>query len=308
MAKYKTYSMEEKEKLCALGKALASPERLLILELLNEKDMIIADIAKELNLPVSSTAFHLRQLEQAELICMEPMPHTRGNVKLCKSLADHASIELFHKNTDINECFTAEMPVGAYSSCRVTPPCGLFDRNGMIGTKDAEHVFYYPQRLNAGMVWSSSGYLEYKFANGVPRHQQPKKLSISMELCSEAPGYREDYKSDITLWINGCDCGTWTSPGDFGSRRGRLNPPSLKNGRTQYGMQVLWEVSAAGCFVNGEKAGTTAIRQLCLSDQSYIAVRVGNKPNALHLGGFNLFGKGFGDYDQDILLTVEYGG
>ena len=127
-----------------------------------------------------------------------------------------------------------------------------------------------------------------------------------MELCSEAPGYREDWKSDITVWINGCDCGTWTSPGDFGSRRGRLNPSSIGNGRTQYGLQVLWEITAEGCFVNGQKSHSTTIRQLHLADQSYIAVRVGNKPDARYQGGFNLFGKGFGDYDQDIVLTVEY--
>jgi len=41
-------------------------------------------------------------------------------------------------------------------------------------------------------------------------------------------------------------------------------------------------------------------------EQSYVAVRIGNKPDAHYVGGFNLFGKHFGDYDQDIILTVEY--
>ena len=33
---------------------------------------------------------------------------------------------------------------------------------------------------------------------------------------------------------------------------------------------------------------------------------LGNKPDAKYIGGFNLFGKEFGDYAQDIILNVEY--
>ena len=306
MAKYKSYDMEEKEKLCALGKALSSPERLDILGLLSERDMIIAEIAKELKLQVSSTAFHLRVLEQAGLVRLEEKPGTRGNQKRCICMADRITIDLMRRNTELQEIFSAEMPVGAFSSCQVTPTCGLYSMDGPIGNPDEEYCFYYPERMNAGVVWSSSGYLAYKFANGVPKNRQARKIAVSMELCSEAPGYRENWKSDITVWINGCDCGTWTSPGDFGARRGRLTPPGLLDGRTQYGLQVVWEVTDEGCYINGEQVWNTRIGQLHLSDRSYIAVRIGNKPDARYVGGFNLFGKQFGDYEQDIILTVEY--
>ena len=127
-----------------------------------------------------------------------------------------------------------------------------------------------------------------------------------MEVCSEAPGYKEDWKSDITVWMNGCDCGAFTSPGDFGGRRGRLNPPGYSSGKSQYGLQVTWEVTGGGSFVNGERVSATTIKQLKLEEQSFIAVRIGNKPEARYVGGFTLFGKGFGDYDQDLILTVEY--
>ena len=125
MAKYKSCGMEEKEKLCALGKALSSPERLDILGLLSERDMIIAEIAKELNLQVSSTAFHLKVLEQAGLVRLEDKPGTRGNQKRCICMADRITIDLMRKNTELREIFSAEMPVGAFSSCQVTPTCGL---------------------------------------------------------------------------------------------------------------------------------------------------------------------------------------
>ena len=148
--------------------------------------------------------------------------------------------------------------------------------------------------------------MEYKFANAVPKNRHAKSLSLSMEICSEAPGYREDWKSDITVWINGVDCGTWTCPGDFGSRRGRLNPAVWPDGSTQYGMLMTWEILGDGCFINGNKAAEATLEDLFLMEKPYIDVRIGNKEDARYIGGFNLFGKSFGNYEQDIVMSVEY--
>ena len=35
-------------------------------------------------------------------------------------------------------------------------------------------------------------------------------------------------------------------------------------------------------------------------------LRIGNKPDARYKGGFNIFGKGFGDYQQDIRVEMAY--
>lgn len=306
MAKVKDYDMEAMDELCDLGKALSSPIRLKILQLLYEESLIIGEIARKLELPASSTAFHLKILEEAGLIRIEEQPGTRGNTRLCTRKVDHVTINLVKKNTNVTEVFSEEMPVGAFTSCQITPTCGMYGPNGCIGNEDIEYCFFYPERMQAGMLWTSSGYVEYKFANGVPRNRKSKRVSVSMEICSEAPGYRENWKSDITVWINGKECGTWTCPGDFGARRGRLNPPDWPNGSTQYGIQVVWEVCEKGTFLNGQKLSDITVADLELMEQSYVAVRIGNKPDAHYVGGFNLFGKHFGDYDQDIILTVEY--
>ena len=42
------------------------------------------------------------------------------------------------------------------------------------------------------------------------------------------------------------------------------------------------------------------------SCEDYIDVRIGNKEDARYIGGFNLFGKSFGNYEQDIVMSVEY--
>ena len=122
----------------------------------------------------------------------------------------------------------------------------------------------------------------------------------------EAPGHCEDWKSDITLWINGAECGTWRSPGDFGGRRGRLNPQKWPNGSSQYGTLVVWEIDEESSRLNDTSAGNINLSDLHIMDQPYLTVRIGNKPDAEYAGGFNLFGKTYGDYPQDIILTLEY--
>lgn len=306
MAKFKECNVLEVDTLCDIGKALSSPVRVEMLQHLYEGGMIIGEIAKKMNLPASSAAFHLNMLEQAGLIRMEKQPGTRGSVKFCILKVDYITINLVKKNTDIDEVFNAELPVGGYSSCCVTPTCGLFGPDGFIGNEDMEHCFYYPERIKAGIIWTSSGYVEYKFANGVPKNKTIKKLTLSLEICSEAPGYREDWKSDITFRINGKDIGTWNCPGDFGARRGRLNPPNWPSGNTQYGRQIIWEVKTDGSYMNGEKISSVNVDMLNIKDSPCVTVRIGNKPDAKYEGGFNIFGKHFGDYNQDIVLTMEY--
>lgn len=306
MARVKEYDMEHLEEISLLGKALSSTIRLEMLNLLYEKGMIIGDIAKELDLPASSAAFHLRILEQAGLIHMEEQPGSRGLTKYCTLEVDYFTMNLVKQSADQTEVFHAELPVGAFSSCNVFPTCGLRSIDGPIGNEDREYCFYYPERMKAGLLWSSAGFVEYKFANGVPQGRNVKKLSVVLELCAEAPGYKEDWKSDISFWVNGIECGMWTSPGDYGARRGRYTPANWTTGRTQYGDLINIEITQKGTYINQEKVSEISISQLELTKESFITIKIGNKEDAKHIGGFNLFGKGFGDYDQDILLTVEY--
>lgn len=306
MAKYMECSIDELEKVSTIGKALSSPVRLEMLQLLYENSLIIGEIAKEMKLPASSTAFHLKILEEAGLIRMEEQPGTRGLVKLCTRKVDQLSIEMIRRDRDVHQVYSIEMPVGAYSGCHVTPTCGLFTTEGPIGNEDREYCFYYPEHVKAGLLWSASGYVEYRFPNGVPPHRKITKLLLSLEICSEAPGYREDWKSDITLWINYQDCGTFTCPGDFGSRRGRLTPPVVTNGSSQYGLLTEWEICEDGTFINGTRVSDVTIGELGIDEHAYVRACIGNKKEAKYVGGFNIFGKEFGDYAQDIILSMEY--
>lgn len=306
MAKVVELSMENEQELCDVAKALSSPVRIKILKLLYHEGLIINEIAKKLNIPASSAALHVKVLEKANLIRLEEQPGTRGSMKLCSRKKDFVNISLITRNYDINEVASVEMPIGAFSECSAIPTCGLADEEGIIGMEDMEYCFYLPERVKAQIIWSSGGFLEYRFPNLVPEGRNPKKVIFSMEICSEVPSYREDWKSDITVWINEMECGTWTSPGDFGARRGRLNPITWEAGNTQHGLLMTWEINQEGAYINEKKAENRIINELGIMNQSSIIVRIGNKPNARYVGGFNLFGKNFGDYAQGLILNVEY--
>ncbi len=307
MAKLLNLDIDNADAIYDVGKALSSPIRIEILKLLYDESLIIGEIAKKLSIPASSAAMHLKILEKANLIRMEEQPGTRGSTKLCNRKSDYINIRLVNTNSEIQKNTSIEMPVGAYTDCHVLPTCGLVNEDGIIGAEDNEGMFYHPERIKAKLLWTSGGYVEYRFANILPKKSEPKRLKLSMELCSEAPNYREDWKSDITVWFNGVDCGTWTSPGDYGARRGRLNPEFwATRGTTQYGILTTWEVVEDGTYINGIKVLEIGIHDLKIMDNHFIDVRIGNKEDAQYIGGFNLFGKGFGDFDQDIILSMEY--
>ena len=95
---------------------------------------------------------------------------------------------------------------------------------------DAIDVLYASQFMwqlsrEALLLWTPCGKVTYevdnKFCLG---GNTVEEIGFSMEICSETSFYRNDWKSNITFAINGVDIATYTSPGDFGGIRGRLNP------------------------------------------------------------------------------------
>ncbi|GHV93583.1 hypothetical protein AGMMS50268_40860 [Spirochaetia bacterium] len=59
-------------------------------------------------------------------------------------------------------------------------------------------------------------------------------------------------------------------------------------------------------FINDEPISAIKIEDLRLRDHHSIKVRIGVKNSAEHIGGINIFGKGFGNYDQDIILKLFF--
>lgn len=195
-----------------------------------------------------------------------------------------------------------DVPVGSFTAAQVSVPCGLAGGGVIIGEADDPASFKDAARSSAQILWLGQGFVEYT----VPVRRDLAALEVSAELCSEANLHDNAYLSDITLWLNGVAVGTWTSPGDFGDRPGRHTPSAWWDQRfTQYGELKTWRVDAQGSFLDGVQVSEVTLAELNLSQ--VFSIRLGVAEDAQNVGGMNLFGRGFGDYEQGLRVKYQYG-
>jgi predicted transcriptional regulator len=288
----------------AVLKALANYTRLHILQLLGPKTRSVTELARLLNMPSQTVAMHVKTLEEAGLIWTELRPASRGLQKVCSRKDDQIVISLPPLEPDECRVITVSMPIGAYVDYEAAPTCGLATEMSIIGILDDPVSFLEPDRVQAQLLWFHHGFVEYRFPYRVPPKSTPQALQIGMEVCSEAPTSNQDWPSDITLCINGKEVGTWTSLSDFGGVRGALTPAWWLDIDSQYGLWKRWEVNSIGTFVDGMQVSNVRLVDLNLAAQPYVTIRIGVKPNARHVGGINLFGRRFGNYPQDLVMSI----
>lgn len=288
-------------------RGLASPVRVRILKLLHVRGPVnVNEIADALQLPQSTVSSNVQVLEEAGLIRTETQKARKGNQKICHSAFDEVLV-MFKEDIRPLRANTIEvsMPIGLYTTCEVTAPCGLCSPAGIIGLLDVPDTFLDPDRMKAGLMWFTRGFVEYQFPNNAKLSKSPiKSIEFSMELSSEVPGTSADWPSDITVAVNGKEVGTWTSPGDFGDKRGVYTPDWWKLKGSQYGKLKSWRVGHDGTFVDGMKISPVSLKDLDVESHHSIRLRIGVSPEAVHPGGINIFGRGFGNYDQDIVLRL----
>lgn len=302
-------NFRDPDKLVAVAHALSTRARVDMLQLLGGRSMNVIEIAEKLELPVSTVANNVKILESAGLIMTELLPATRGSMKVCTRVRDHITIAMNEETRppqDTLMTYEIEMPIGHYSDCEVHPTCGMASADGMIVREDEPSSFYHPKHVAAQLIWLRKGFLDYVLPLEIPRGAFIESLELSMEMCSEAPGYDNSLLSDITLWMNGVELGAWTSPGDFGDRRGRLNPAWWLDHATQYGQLKTWRIDRGGTSVDLENVSDITVNDLRLMQKPNVKLRIGIKEEAANQGGLNLFGKHFGDYEQEIRLKVHY--
>jgi predicted transcriptional regulator len=289
-------------------KGLASPLRARILKLLHDRGKLnVNEISHELGLPQSTVATNVQVLERAGLIGTETVNARKGQQKICAARYDEILVrfETQARRRDSN-LVEVSMPLGLFTSAEVSAPCGLCSTTGIIGLLDVPDSFLDPSRVQTALVWFGRGYIEYKFPNNAKLlNSAVDSVEFSMELSSEVPGTNLNWPSDITLWINDIQVGTWTSPGDYGDKRGVYTPSWWKLKGSQYGKLKTWRVAESGTFVDGVRISDVTIGDIDLPQHHSIRMRIGIGERAEHPGGVNIFGKGFGNYDQDILMRLH---
>jgi predicted transcriptional regulator len=287
-------------------KALGNESRWRILSYLGERFVPVNQIARDLGLPASTASRHIAQLEDAGLVHSGMRPASRGLEKVVARRFEAILVNLPDREGHANTVIEISMPIGAYMDFHVEPTCGLASSEGLIGLQDDPISYFDPDRVSAQLIWFGSGYVEYQFPNRVPAGSVVKSIELSCEICSEAPTYDPEWPSDISVWINGVHLGEWTCPGDFGDRRGRLTPAWWPSTNTQYGLQKRWRVAAGGTQLDGMRLSDVSLPALDLQPERPVRVRIGVRSDARHVGGLNLFGRAFGNYPQDLVLTLEH--
>jgi predicted transcriptional regulator len=288
--------------------AFSSEIRIRIINFLHSKPSNINEIAEGLSLPQSTVATNVAALEKAGLVQSDIVKAKKGNQKICRAIYEELVIRFVEDEKRVrDDLIEVEMPIGLFTSYEVSAPCGLCSSEGIIGYLDVPDSFLNPDRMKAGLLWFERGWVEYKFPNNSLYKDKPiRKLEISVELSSETPGTDKNWLSDITLWVNSVELGRWTSPGDFGDKRGKYTPEWWKLEGSQYGLLKNWSVSDEGSFVDGVRISDVSLHDLALADHHSVKVRIGVKDEAEHIGGLNIFGRGFGNYDQAIVLRLYF--
>jgi predicted transcriptional regulator len=289
-------------------KGLASPARVSILKLLHVSGpQNINDLAAALDLPQSTVSMHVQTLEDAGLIRTESHKARKGSQKICHPTFEEILIVFRNDIKDSRSGYIdVSMPIGLYTSFHVKPPCGMCSHDDILGLLDVTNTFLDPGRIRASLLWFTHGYVEYEFPKCERLAQIPvEEIEFSMELSSEVPGTSPDWPSDITILVNGVDVGTWTSPSDFGDQRGTFTPDWWKLSGPQHGKLKRWRISTDGTFVDGVRISDVTICDLNLNGHHSIRLRIAVREDAKHRGGLIIFGRGFGNYDQDIALRLR---
>lgn len=290
-----------------IGDAFASKIRRKILRLLIISSYSIQEIASLCSISISTASFHIQILKEAGLIKVIRPPSGKGNEKNISLEAEQVIIRSSLNKVDTStSLFQRNIRIGSYSHFEIEAPCALCTRDDRVLPFDTPNIFASPEHINAELLSFFNGFVEYTLLSNEFNKKKLRALTISLELCSECPNYNNDWKSDITFWINNVEIGTYRSLGDYGGRKGTFTPSWWGINSTQFGNLLKININDKGTFFNNSLTSSITINDLLIANNDTITLRIGVKKSSKYVGGINIFGKHFGDYNQDITFMVEY--
>ena len=287
-------------------KTLGSDIRIEIIKILMEnKGMNMNELASALNVSNGALTSHVKKLEDCGLITISNEAAGHGNQKKCSVHLDKILIDVEPEEESRN-IYQADIKVGHYSDYKVFPTCGLSSGKAIIGQVDDTRYFAHPDRYNADILWFMRGYVEYIIPNFIPFGQKMDQIMISLEIGSEAPGINDVWPSDISFMLNGVKIAQWTSPGDFGNVKGIFTPDWWDPGWNQYGLLKILVINRKGTFIDGFQVSDVSMNDFNFDYSSVIKFKMEVDENAEHVGGLTIYGKSFGNYNQDISIKLSY--
>lgn len=286
--------------------ALASKTRLQLLQFVGNEKRSVGEIAKHLGISNAITTRHIQQLEDAGLLDSERGTGKNRNKKMVFLKVDDIHISFPEKIYKALHLHTTNLKIGHFTDFSVSPTCGLATKQNIIGKIDEPKHFMNTQRVEAGLVWFKEGYLEYKIPNMLQEHEIPEMLEIIFEVSSEFPMSNNVWPSDITIYVNGIQVAVYTVPGNFSDVRGRYTPSWWDSHLSQYGLLKHIRITKLDTAIDGEVCSPVKISELGLENEMLITLRFAVEQDAKHKGGMTLFGEGFGNHQQDIIINTYY--
>ncbi len=294
------------EKNLPFFQALASETRLKIISLIQNKEMSIKELSAALNISSAVVTKHINILEEVDIVESYSQPGVRGLLKLCKIKTSEVQVILNNNyEEDIRKFTEIDIPIGAYSSFKIFPPCGLASKDKLFGVLDDPRYFAAPNRMDLSIIWFTSGYIEYPIPTYDINFSNLDEIEISLEVCSEFPGYNNSFKSDIYFYLNDISLGKWTSPGDFGDRKGVFTPSWWDLG-SEYGLLKTIKINDNGVYLDGIMLCDTPLSEFCRNDIDNLTFKIQCPVDTPNPGGINIFGKNFGNFDQNIKVKCLY--
>ena len=289
-------------------KALGSELRINIIKLLQENhEMNMNELATSLGITNGALTSHIKKLEESGIIQVMTERGGHGNQKICKVAVDKIVVDVESEETEEDQnIYNTEVKVGHYSDYNVYPTCGLATSTAIVGEVDDPRYFSHPERINAGILWFTKGYIEYMIPNLLPSATKIDQITVSLEISSAAPGINNDWPSDISIFLNDVKIGTWTSPGDYGDVQGIFTPDWWFPNWNQYGLLKMIVINKKGTFVDGLKISDVTINQFNLDYKSTVRFKFEIEEDAKNIGGITIFGSEFGNYNQDIKVRIAY--
>lgn len=289
-------------------KALGSELRINIIKLLQENhEMNMNELATTLGITNGALTSHIKKLEESGIIQVMTERGSHGNQKVCKVAVDKIVVDVeSEENEEDQNIYNTEVKVGHYSDYDVYPTCGLATSQAIVGEVDDPRYFSHPDRINAGILWFTKGYIEYMIPNLLPSATKIDQITVSLEISSEAPGINNDWPSDISILLNDVKIGTWTSPGDYGDVQGIFTPDWWFPNWNQYGLLKMIVINKKGTFVDGLKISNVTINEFNLDYKSTVRFKFEIEEDAKNVGGITIFGSEFGNYNQDIKVRIAY--
>ena len=287
--------------------ALSSEMRIKIIELLQQENLSIQDISQRLDISSAMVTKHITILEENNIVESTFEKGIRGRLKICELIKNDVTL-IFNANKEHfrENIVKKQIPVGSFYDFNVSAPCGLATAENLIGYADDPRVFYFQDKGDIELIWFTTGELFYHIPIYDVDIKSLKQLEISLEICSEHPGYNMHYPSDIFFNINNLELGKYTSPGDFGNRKGVLTPSWWDLG-SEFGRLVSIRIDHTGTFIDEKKVSDIRMENIISSEKSLnvldFSIAVGKGE---FNGGVNLFGKQFGDFAQDIEVIFSY--